>query len=189
MVETGQGTPVGVTTPRRSRRWLWLGGGLLAGAAALAMMAPRAWAFRGLGGHGFGGHGHGRGAFAAHLVKDPAAAKEHVAMATEFVLRGVDATAEQKQKAREVTDRMVDQMGPLAQRHHELHGAMVRELAKPQIDRAAIERIRQQGIALADEASKVAVTGVADLGDVLTPEQRAELIEFASRLRGEGPRP
>ena len=65
---------------------------------------------------------------------------------------------------------------------------MVAELAKPQIDRAAIERLRQDGLALADEASKIAIDGVADVGDVLTPEQRKDLIDLGRRLHGgEGP--
>jgi Spy/CpxP family protein refolding chaperone len=156
-------------------------------ALALAVVAPRASAFRYVAqGHGFGhGHGHGRFALGAQILKDPAAAKEHVATATEFVLRGVNATEEQKDKARQVTDRLVDDLGPLAARHRELHASLVRELAKPEIDRAAIEKLRQQGIALADEASKVALAGVEDVGDVLTPEQRAELIQFAARFHGE----
>jgi Spy/CpxP family protein refolding chaperone len=180
-----------------SRRWFWTAGGLFAGAATIAAVAPVAWAFRGLpgrgflphavGGGGWGGHGHGRGGFAAQMLKDPAAAKEHVASASEFVLRSVSATTEQKQKTRQITDRLIDQLGPLAERHHELHAAIVTELSKPQIDRAAIEKLRQDGLALADEASRIAVDGVADIGEVLTPEQRVELIDLGRRLHGHGP--
>ena len=189
MPETSQGSGT-AGTPLWRRRWFWTAGAMLAGFGALAAVAPRAWAARGMGGHGFAGHfGHGPGprAFAAQLLKDPAAAKEHVAMAAEFVLRGVNATDEQKEKARQVTDRLVDQLGPLAERHHSLHAALVQELAKPQIDRAAVEKLRQQGIALADEASRVALAGVEDVGDVLTPEQRADLVAFARRFHGGGP--
>ncbi len=174
-----------------SRRWFWTAGGLLVGAAALAAVAPRASAFHGVGGHGFGPHGfggHGRGAFAAQMLSDPAAAKEHVAAMSDFVLRSVNASAEQKQKTRQITDRLIDQLGPLAEKHHQLHAAMVAELAKPQIDRAAIEKLRQDGLALADEASKIAIDGLADVGDVLTPEQRKDLIDLGRRLHGgEGP--
>lgn len=170
---------------RSSRRWYWVGGGVLALALAFAAVAPRAWAFRQFAhGHGFG-HGPDRHAFGAQILKDPAAAKEHAALAAEFVLRGVDATDEQQQKVRQVTDRLVDQLAPLAERHHELHAALVRELGKPEIDRAAIETIRQQGIALADEASKLALAGLEDVGDALTAEQRAELIELGRRFHRE----
>jgi Spy/CpxP family protein refolding chaperone len=189
MTEANQGSGT-AGTPLWRRRWFWTTGAMLAGFGALAAVAPRAWAFRGMSGRGFAGHfGHGpaRHGLGAQLLRDPAAAKEHVALATEFVLRGVNATDEQQEKARQVTDRLVDQLGPLAERHHALHAALVQELAKPQIDRAAVEKLRQQGMALADEASKVALAGVEDVGDVLTPEQRAELVAFARRFHGGAP--
>jgi Spy/CpxP family protein refolding chaperone len=186
MSETNQATGTG-SRPLWSRRWFWLGGGLLAGAAALVSFAPRAWAFRAMGG-GFAGHGFGgRHAFGGQLLKDPARAKEHAALATEFVLRGVNASEEQKQKARQISDRLVDQLGPLAQKHRALHQALVAEFAKPQIDREAIEKLRRQGMGLADEATKTALASIEDLGDVLTPEQRTDLIELARRFHGEGP--
>jgi Spy/CpxP family protein refolding chaperone len=170
------------------RRWLWLGGGLLGCALVLTALAPRASAFRAIaarGGHAFGHHG--RGGLAAHLMDDPQAAKEHVGTASEFVLRGVNATADQKAKTRQITDRVVDQLVPLAEKHRELHHTMVAEMAKPQIDRAAIEKVRQDGLALADEASRIAIDGIADIGEVLTPEQRKDLIELGKRLHGHGP--
>ena len=49
----------------------------------------------------------------------------------------------------------------------------------------ALERLRQQEIALADAASKQAVTAIGDLGEVLTPEQRSELVAFVHRFHGE----
>jgi Spy/CpxP family protein refolding chaperone len=174
--------------PIRRRRWLWLGGGVLAGLAVLAAFAaPRAWAYRGAMGQGFGPHGGHRHGFAARMLEDPGAAKAHAGLAVEWVLRGVDGSDEQKGRARAVSDRLIDQLGPYVERHRELlREAFAAELAKPQIDRQAIERLRRQGIALADEASRTAVAAVADLAEVLTPEQRTELIEFAHRLHGEG---
>jgi Spy/CpxP family protein refolding chaperone len=183
MPDTNQAPNTG-GRPFWSRRRFWVGGGILAGLAALVAVTPRAFA-RGFAGHGFGGHG--RHAFGARLMEDPAGAKQHAGMAVEWVLRGVDATEEQKQQAKGITDRLIDQLGPLAEKHREHREAMARELAKPEIDRAALERLRREEIALADEASKLAVASIADLGDVLTPEQRAELIRFAHRFHAEGP--
>jgi Spy/CpxP family protein refolding chaperone len=179
MVDTNQGSQAGATPLWRRRRF-WLAGGAVAGLAALGAMAPRAMAFRGM--HGSFGHGH-RG-FGAQILKDPAAAKQHAAMAVEFALRGVNATDEQKLQARRITDRLVDELGPMAQAHREHREAIAQEFAKPQIDRGAIERLRQQELELADQASKLAVTGLADLADLLTPEQRTELIGFAHRFHG-----
>jgi Spy/CpxP family protein refolding chaperone len=121
------------------------------------------------------------------MMKDPAAAKQHAGMAVEWVLRGVDATEEQKQQAKRITDRLVDQLGPVVEKHQGFREAVARELAKPEIDREALERLRRDEIALADQASKLAVSAIADLGEVLTPEQRAELVAFAHRFHAEGP--
>ena len=105
-------------------------------------------------------------------------------MAVEFALRGVNATDEQKQQARRVTDRLVDELGPIAEQHRGHREAIAKELAKPQIDRAAIEKLRQQELELADRASKLAVDGFADIADVLTVQQRQDLMAFAHRFHG-----
>jgi protein CpxP len=182
-MSTGNETTQPGVRPSRRRRWLWIGGGLVAGLLALVAVMPRAWAYRGLAGRGFGGHG----SFGARMLEDPAAAKQHVGMAVEWALRGVDATESQKQEARAITDRLVDELGPAVVKHHELREALARELARPEIDRAAIEALRRQGITLADETSKTLVGGMTDLAQVLTPDQRAELVAFAHRFHGEAP--
>jgi Spy/CpxP family protein refolding chaperone len=183
MPETNQGTEAGGTRFWQRRRF-WIGGGILAGLAALASVTPRVWA-RGFTGHGFGGHG--RHVFGAQMLQDPAAAKRHAGMAVEWVLRGVDATDEQKQQAKRITDRLVDELRPTVEKHRGFREAMARELAKPEIDREALERLRREEVALVDQASKLAVGSIADLGEVLTAEQRAELISFAHRFHAEGP--
>lgn len=183
MPDTNQGTVAGGTPLWRRRRFWLAGGGILAGLAALAAVAPRASAYRALTGHGFGGHG--RHGFGAQVLKDPAAAKQHAGMAVEWVLRGVDATEEQKQHARHITDRLIDDLAPSIEKHRGFREAMARELAKPEIDREALEKLRQEELALADAASKRLVAAIADLGEVLTPEQRSELVAFAHRFHGE----
>ena len=134
------------------QRRFWLAGGaILAALVVLAAVAPRASAYRALAGHGFGparafagqGLGPGRHAFGAQVLKDPEAAKQHVGMAVEWALRGVDATEDQKQKARQITDRLIDELAPEIQKHRDFREAMARELARPEIDRAALERLRR----------------------------------------------
>jgi protein CpxP len=185
MPEANQGNESG-GRPFWSRRRFWVGGGVLGGLAALAAVAPHAWAFRGLAGQGF--PGHGRHAFGARMLGDPEAAKQHAGMAVEWALRGVGATEEQKQQAKRITDRLVEQMGPVVERHRTHREAIVRELTKPEIDREALERLRREEMKLADEASKLAVDSIASLGEVLTPEQRGELVAFAHRFHAEGSR-
>jgi len=181
MADTNQGTEAGRKHFWQRRRFWMASGGILTGLAAFAAVAPRVSA-RVLAGHGCRGHHP----FRAQMLADPAAAKHHAGMAVEWALRGVDATEEQKQQAKRITDRLVDQLGPVMEKHRAHREAIVRELTKPEIDREALERLRREEVALADEASKLAVGSIADLGDVLTPEQRKELIAFAHRVHGGG---
>ncbi|MFI4943365.1 MAG: Spy/CpxP family protein refolding chaperone [Burkholderiales bacterium] len=180
MSDTTQGTRTG-GAPLWKRRRFWLGGGALAGLAAFAAVAPQAWAHA-FSGHGFGGHGH-RG-FGAQILKDPDAAKRHASMAVEWVLRGVGATDQQKQQAKTIGERLVDELAPLAAKHHENRRAIAHALSSAEIDREALEQLRRQELTLADQASKLAVDALADVGEVLTPQQRQELVNFAHRFHG-----
>jgi Spy/CpxP family protein refolding chaperone len=183
MSETQQDRSEPTSRPASRRRWLWVGGGVLAGLAILLTLVPRASAFRYLAaprGHGFSHEG-----FGGRGLHDPAQAKRRLGFAIEFALRGVNASEEQRQQVKRVMERTIDQLVPLAEKHRQHKHAMARELAKPEIDRAAIERLRKEGIAMADEASKTLAAAVTEAAEVLTPEQRAELIELAHRFHGE----
>jgi uncharacterized membrane protein len=163
-----------------TRRAFWLGGGSLAAAAAFFTLQPRAWAFH-RGFDGFGGH---HGGFGHRFFGDPEEAKARAAMAAEWVLKTVDGTEEQRQQARRITDRVVDDLQPLAERHRSIRQAIAHELAKPNLDREELERQRQEGLKLADEASRAVVAGLTDFAEILKPEQRTELAEWAARFHG-----
>ncbi len=158
------------------RRDVWVVALALAVLGAGVVAVPTVMAFRGLGGHG--GHGFGH---------DPEQARERAAFGVEWAFRAVDATEEQRTEGKAVVERLVDQLIPLAERHRAHRETVAHELVKPQIDRAALEQLRQEGLAMADEASRLAVDGVADLAEVLSPEQRIELLELLHRFhRGGG---
>ncbi len=59
-------------------------------------------------------------------------------------------------------------------------------IGAPTIDRAAAEKLRSERIATLDEASKKAMTALLDAADVLTPEQRAKLLEHFKERRSHG---
>ena len=61
-------------------------------------------------------------------------------------------------------------------------------LEDEEIDRAKLEELRQQQIAMAESASRLLADAIADIAEVLTIEQRAELLEHARRHRDHGRR-
>ncbi len=64
---------------------------------------------------------------------------------------------------------------------HESHSAAFKQfheaITAPSIDRARLESLRAEQIKSLDEASKRLVTAISDAAEVLTPEQRAALVE------------
>jgi len=78
----------------------------------------------------------------------------------------------------------VDDLQPLAERHRSIREAIAHELAKPNLDREELERQRQEGLKLADEASRTVVAALTDFAEILKPEQRTELAEWAARFHG-----
>ena len=57
----------------------------------------------------------------------------------------------------------------------------VETLAAPTVDRAKLETLRADQMKLAETATKRATDAVADIADVLTPAQRADLGQRVER--------
>ena len=151
--------------PRRGRSAVAFG--LLLGLAAAAFLVAgigAAWASHARG----GGHGWGRG-------HDPR-------FAAEWVLRYVDATPEQEARALAILDATAPELEAFHARHHERRDAWIAALAGDGVDRAALEELRAAEIALADEGSQRLVAALADLAEVFTPAQRAELVDALARF-------
>jgi Spy/CpxP family protein refolding chaperone len=164
---------------RARRRVFWLSLALASLAAALASLiaiggSNEARAMRGFFAHGHGAHGHG--------ARGPEAMREHAELGAEWLLRWVDASDAQQTRVREIVGGSVAALAPLAEQHRAHHREIAELLAQPTIDRAALERVRAQELELADAASRTLVASLADVAEALTPEQRAELLELASRF-------
>lgn len=144
-------------------------GAVLVGGAIVSTQAAGFWKYS--------RHGHG-----GHFTHDPEMAREHAELAASFVLDRVDATDDQKEQVQAIVGSAVGDLVALAQQHGENHGAWRAELSKPTIDRVALEELRKNGFQLADSASTRLVEALADAAEVLTPEQRAELMEMADRF-------
>jgi Spy/CpxP family protein refolding chaperone len=147
--------------------------GALAVAAVGAVGIGLATANGGPGWHGgprmgFSGH-HGMG-FAEHRL--------------ERMLEGIDATDEQETKIKAIIEATEDKVFPMADEFRDTREEVAKLLGASTIDRAAAETLRAQRIAKVDEASKALTTALLDIAEVLTPEQRAELLEHLKERRG-----
>lgn len=96
----------------------------------------------------------------------------------------VDATAEQKAKLTEIATAAAKDLQPLREKAREARKQAMELLAAPAVDRNAIERLRSEQMQAADAASKRLTQALADVAEVLTPEQRKQLAERMQKRRG-----
>lgn len=125
------------------------------------------------------GHWHHRGG--SH---DPELMQERADFAVDWILGRVDGTDEQREQVKAVVAGVIHEVGGLADQHRTNRAAFVEELGRPSVDRAALESLRKSEMELAESLSRRIVAALADVADVLTPEQRLELIELVERHGG-----
>jgi len=128
------------------------------------------------------GGSHGGLGFGRHFRHDPEIARERAEFAASWVLSRVGATDEQQQQIKAIIGSSVDDLALLAEQHRQSRDTWIAELSKPTIDRAALEQLRQNGMETADAATERLVEALADAAQVLTSEQRTQLIEMADRF-------
>ena len=126
------------------------------------------------------GHRHGWSHGEHH---DPERMREHAALAADWIARYVDASDEQRVRLEAIATDGIANVGALAEDHRGGREALIELLAQPVIDRDALEALRAETLELADRGSRLLAASLADAAEVLTPEQRAELIAFAERTR------
>ena len=119
-----------------------------------------------------------------HAMRDPAAMQERASFMADWVLKRVDATEEQRTQVNAILKASIDEMLELRSQHHANRDAMRTALTQPTIDRAELERIRSAEMQLAETASNKLVASVADIAEVLTPEQRKAIADMGGRWSG-----
>jgi periplasmic protein CpxP/Spy len=93
------------------------------------------------------------------------------------VLEEIDATQEQEERLWAIIDSARSDMRPMTREFRDTREAIADILAAPTIDRAAAEKLRSERVASIDAASRRMTTALIDAAEVLTPEQRAKLVE------------
>ena len=153
---TPEGSPessVARTPRRRWRKWTWL-------VLALPLM---------LGGVGYSvayAHGGGPGGFT----------HERMQARMDRILTDAGATDSQKAQVKSIWAGLGPQLKAAHQEHRQLREQIEQAISAPNIDAAAIEKLRQQSVQSIDKTSTLLTQGMVATARVLTPEQRAKVV-------------
>jgi Spy/CpxP family protein refolding chaperone len=130
----------------------------------------------------FGPH-YWHGPFRAGTAFDPSRALDRADRAVRHLAIEIDASHDQQEKLRGIVKDLVRDLLPMREKAlaARQRGRML--LTETSIDRAAIESLRSEQLALADGASKRLAEALGDAAEVLTPEQRRKLDERLTELR------
>jgi Spy/CpxP family protein refolding chaperone len=162
-------------SPNRWRRYT------IAGLAATIFAGAGAAAFA----HGGPGGWHGSRGWNDNA--DPATMQKRTEGMTRMMLADINATPEQEQRIAGIMTATMTELRPLREKHMEARKQVMDLLSQPTIDRQALEAIRAQEIAAADQVSRRITQSIADAAEVLNPEQRAKLAErMRSRMASRG---
>jgi len=147
-------------------------------------LAAISTAFAGLSGIGLGALAHGRRGGRGPI--DPAQMEERLERMLKHVYVEIDASAEQRQRIDPIVKQAANDLLPLRAKVREARRAGLKLLSAETVDRGAIERLRLEQMASADAASKRFTQALADVAEVLTPEQRKTLAARFAQRRGRG---
>jgi protein CpxP len=160
--------------PRRLRRALFVIA--IAGAAGLTgAFANSAFS------QGFGPPWHARSHWGQSF--DPAAVEDRADRMVRHLAIEVDATAEQQERLRGIVRSAVRDLLPLREKAINSRQRARELLTQTTIDRAAMETLRSEQMALADQATRRFTQALGDAASVLNPEQRRQLAERVDRWR------
>lgn len=96
---------------------------------------------------------------------------------TDWILKRLDATAAQRNQIQSIQANLMPDVQAFENEREALHNRLRLALASNPLDRAELERIRTASLDLADRASRRTVDSFGQMLDVLTPEQREELLD------------
>lgn len=168
-------------------RMSFLIAGITTVAVALGATAALFTAPAGAGGF-FGRHGGhlGHRGFGHGGMHDPEQQRAHLRRATSWVLSEVDATEAQVDEVAAILGGALEDLHGLHGQHGAQRQAFGEALAGAEVDREALEALRVEGMAMADQASSRLITAIADAAAVLSEEQRQELLALHDSFHGGG---
>ncbi len=124
---------------------------------------------------------HDGGVFGGPL--SPAQIDDRIDRMTKHIAIELDATSDQQVKIANIAKAAVADLRPLHEKAHATRAQAITLLTAPTIDRSAIERLRAEKIGLAETASKRIAQALADVAEVLSPEQRRKVADWMASRR------
>ena len=110
-------------------------------------------------------------------------ARDHAQFFAAFALHRLDATPDQQERVEKIVDGAVDELMPVIEMHRANRDELHAVLQAQTVDRAAIEKLRSEEIAAADSHSRLLASAIGDPAEVLTAQQRTELIDHIERFQ------
>ena len=110
----------------------------------------------------------------------PAQIDDRIDRMTKHMAIELDATADQQAKIAGIAKSAVGDLRALREKAQAARAQAVTLLTAQTIDRTAIERLRTEQIALAETASKRIAQALADVAEVLNPEQRKKVADWVT---------
>jgi len=117
-----------------------------------------------------------------HGSSNPAEFEKRLDKKLNYLAFGVDATDEQQAELKTIITGLMTEARPMKEKLRQTRQQLRTLLTQPKIDRAAIEALRVEKIALVDALSKKLTTALADAGEVLDVKQRVKLGEFMKKF-------
>ena len=149
----------------RRRRWFALGAALVIGLTGFGVGRASAHFHHWRMGPGFG------------RAIDVDTASQRAEIGIGRALSGVDGTPEQKAKISQIAKSAIADLLPLRERMNSARDKLAAALKSDTVDKAAIEQLRNELAALMETVSKRASQALTDSADVLSPAQRAKLVD------------
>ena len=100
------------------------------------------------------------------------------------ILAYIDANDTQRQAIKKIVDQAKPHMGEFGARHRALHTRFVDLLSADTLDEEALAQLRQQSLALTDSMFDQSIAIMVEISKVITPEQRARLIDHWRKHHG-----
>ena len=168
------------TMQKSRRRWLGYSLASLAGfigatgISAVAMGGPDGWCDRGQQRMHWTGRKQGQGF-------EPGMMQEFAERRIDHVLQQIDATPEQRQQVKEILGKAFQERIDHRLERRQILQDVIDLLSQPQIDRASLERLRDEKLKQVEQMSGRMTQLLADAAEVLTAEQRARLGELIAQ--------